>query len=54
MLLVLLLCGTHRANSQISMSCFLSATEKGASEINAQLNPEVDQEHCDFSASRAK
>lgn len=38
------------------MSCFLSATEEGTSEMSAQsqLNPEVDQEQCDFLASRAK
>lgn len=36
------------------MSCFLSATEEGASEMNVRLSPEVDQEQCDFPASRAK
>lgn len=54
MLLVLFLCGTHRANSKISMSCFLSAAEEGISEMNAQLNPETDQDQCDFPISRVK
>lgn len=54
MLLLLFLCRTHRETSQIPMSCFFSATKEGESEINSQINPEVDQEQCDFPASRAK